>query len=734
VAHGIITHSMSETLQPEEALRAIGERFSAGDLEQARELCERALAVSAHNADLQYLAGMIALSGDDAQTAVERLRSAIALNDGVSLYHHIMGRALARAGQGAAAVAALSRAIELDPGSRDAKLDLAQLHTDRGEHGEAIILRKQLVAQHPEELQSHLDLAYSLFHGGSPAEALAALEIAVQMAGNSALAWFNYGVAAQALGMNDRAADAYRRAMTLDPGHTEAAMSLGVLLHMSGNAAGARELYESVLASDPDHAQTLFNLGLALRDVGEDDAADQALARAAGSRDGLSRALGLLRLSDIVPDQGLAELRHGFEQRLEELARCQLTLADVASLGTSWFTLAYHRENNRALLSKLCAAFRAACPQLAYTAPHCGKPRQAGRPRIGFLSNHLYHHTVGLYFTAFIEALAGADCEVFAFTQTDRDDAVTRAVRKSVSEHVVIARRIETAREQIASRKLDVLVYLDIGMEPVSYFLAFARLAPVQACLWGHPETTGIDTIDHFISHAGCETPGSADYYSEQLLLLPASCTYACFPRHAIGASAKQRWHFDLRDSDVLFTCAQAPHKIHPDFDRLVDEILAREPRGRLVVFGSARGRLGARVAERMARRMGERASRVVVLPQQGYADYLAVLACSDVILDTPHFNGGKTTFDAIAMRKPIITLPGVTLKGLQTAHLLGRLGLEELVPASEQGYVDKALELAARPGLREAIAAGIGDGGRVFDDAEAASAFRQLILGLCPR
>lgn len=32
----------------------------------------------------------------------------------------------------------------------------------------------------------------------------------------------------------------------------------------------------------------------------------------------------------------------------------------------------------------------------------------------------------------------------------------------------------------MAWEKLDVLVYPDLGMEPLTYFMAFARLAPVQ--------------------------------------------------------------------------------------------------------------------------------------------------------------------------------------------------------------------------------------------------------------
>ena len=32
------------------------------------------------------------------------------------------------------------------------------------------------------------------------------------------------------------------------------------------------------------------------------------------------------------------------------------------------------------------------------------------------------------------------------------------------------------------------------------FYLAFARLAPIQITTWGHSETSGIDTVDYFVS------------------------------------------------------------------------------------------------------------------------------------------------------------------------------------------------------------------------------------------
>jgi len=726
---------MSETFCPDSVLRSIGERLRAGNLDEAKEICDRALAVNDRVADLQYVRGLIALSAGDLPTAIARLGVAIDLDGSKVLYHYIMGQALARAGNMSGAVESFTRAVEIDPDHVDSLVALAGLLDHLGEHATAIAFRRRLLVLRPDDLQAHLDLARALFDAGNPADACDALEAAVRLAPESAQAWFNLGVAAQALHQYDRAAGAYLQALALAPGHQEAAVSLGVLLHMKGDAAGARAQYELALAREPDNPKALFNLGLALRDLGDDEAADQRFAAAAERDGGVPRALWLLRLPEIVPAEGLPAVRSAFEERLDELARCRLTLEEVASLGTSWFTLAYHGINNRELLAKLCAAFRSACPALEYTAPHCGKPRAPGRLRVGFFSSHLYSHTVGLYFAAFIEALAAESCEVAVFEPMKRDDPVTRRLARLPCAHVVVARHLDVARRQIAEHKLDVLVYPDIGMEPASYFLAFARLAPLQLCLYGHPETTGIDTIDRFLSHAGCEAQGSTDHYRERLLLLPASCTYACFPRPRADASHRQRRDFDLDDDELLLTCAQAPHKIHPAFDGMLSEILAREPRARVLMLGCAGTGLGRRLMARLTPRLGVHCDRLTALPPLDYPDYLAVLRCSDVILDTPHFNGGRTTFEAIAMRRPVVTLPGETLKARQAAHLLGRLGLPQLAAAGPDDYVEKALEIASRPSLGAEIAATIGrQDHAVFDDPQAARAFARLVLESCSR
>src|SRR5690606_19271467 len=76
------------------------------------------------------------------------------------------------------------------------------------------------------------------------------------------------------------------------------------------------------------------------------------------------------------------------------------------------------------------------------------------------------------------------------------------------------------ARAAIAEAELDILHYPEIGMDHMAYFLGFARLATLQTMAWGHPITSGLPTIDLFLSVAEMEPPGADTHYSEKLIPL----------------------------------------------------------------------------------------------------------------------------------------------------------------------------------------------------------------------
>ena len=58
-------------------------------------------------------------------------------------------------------------------------------------------------------------------------------------------------------------------------------------------------------------------------------------------------------------------------------------------------------------------------------------------------------------------------------------------------------------------------------MDATTAKLAALRLAPVQAASWGHPETSGLPTIDYYLSAQALEPADAQENYTEKLVALP---------------------------------------------------------------------------------------------------------------------------------------------------------------------------------------------------------------------
>jgi tetratricopeptide (TPR) repeat protein len=121
--------------------------------------------------------------------------------------------------------------------------------------------------------------------------------------------WFALGCELDA-SAPEEAKQAYGRAIELAPGHGDAHVNLGRLLHESGDPAGAEPRYRRALALEPGNATAAFNLAVALEDLGRAREAletyRQAVALDPGSVDAHYNAAHLcIRLGETA-----AALRH----------------------------------------------------------------------------------------------------------------------------------------------------------------------------------------------------------------------------------------------------------------------------------------------------------------------------------------------------------------------------------------------------------------------------------------
>jgi protein O-GlcNAc transferase len=553
---------------------------------------------------------------------------------------------------------------------------------DAGRLDEARRTLEAALQADPEHWLARYTLAVVLQDLGRPADAVVHYQRALAVRPTHAKAWNNYGAALQYLARNEEAIAAFRRALALDPAHAGAAANLSGLL---GEFGGERELDEARAVLAP------FCGG-----------------PAANALD-LRRAL---LLPVIAADRAsIANARQRMAAELATLLANPPRLRDpLREIGRTPFYLAYQPDNDRPLLEALAAVYRRACPSLEWTAPHC-QPGAARPPRdrlrVGFASFFFYSHSVGRVIDGLVERLPRDRFEiVVTFLGGQADDPLAARMAAAADKVAATAYDVEHARQVIAAQELDILCLPDFGMDPLSYFVGFSRLAPVQCTTWGHPETSGLSSIDWFVSPDAWERPGAEADYSERLYRLPGVASPAWYrrPQAQSGRSC-------LAPADgPRYFCPQTLYKLHPAHDELWRRILAATPGAQLYLVEGKRPQWKATVQARLSRTLGAQAAQVRWLPLMSRGDYQATLADADALLDTIHFVGGNTSFEALSLGKPVVTLPGSQMRSRFTAGLLQSLGIGELVAADADDYVRIAVRLgqdaAWRASLGQRIAA----------------------------
>ena len=166
----------------------------------------------------------------------------------------------------------------------------------------------------------------------------------------------------------------------------------------------------------------------------------------------------------------------------------------------------------------------------------------------------------------------------------------------------------------LLAARLDALVFADVGMSFYTYLLAFGRVAPVQVAFYGHPVTTGLRSVDYFVSSDLLEGGGAtgdaraladdsaeADagganasvavavardasrFYTEQLVRFNGNAM--SFPRPRLPGvdkgggqlRSRDRLGLPLRSSRYgnVYVCPQQLQKLHPRMDALFERVLA---------------------------------------------------------------------------------------------------------------------------------------------------------------
>ena len=674
----------------------------SGDYDAAEIVLRELLRAEPENCDGLHLLGLCYHARNQYEEALVWLEKAIETQPGEAMFHTNAGLVILAMGELEGAADKFETALRIDPMHSEAYNNLALVRERQGRLMEASLLFEKAIALNPQ----------------------------------SALAYSNQGNVLRGLGRNEEAIAAYHEAIRIAPQLAVAYNGLGNALREKDRREEAVVEFDKAITLDTNYAEAYFNRAMTHAAQGETGLADAGLARALEIRDDARFRIAQAGLMPVIPESSadIARWRARMAERIENARDIEFVAVDPTQVPAMSFYLAYHGKNDRDLIESLARFYRRLYPDLTWEAPHYVSPVScSGRPiRIGVVSRYFGEHAVTWMTYGLMAGLPRDRFNVVAVTFSGEEENISFRIRDAADDVVVIPKDIQLGREAIAAQTFDILLYADIGMEPLSYYLAFARLAPVQCVTWGHPDTTGLETMDYYISNDLAEPENGQESYTEKLVRLDGVQSW--YPRMSKPKHLPDRVSLGLPKEGSFYLCPQNLIKIHPDMDTALAEILRRDETGRLVIFDSADPNWTRLLLARWSAVFGDSFERVIVLPQRSLDEFLGVLAVADVVLDTWPFGAGNTNYQTFAMGVPVVTLPGDWIRGRGTLANYLHMGIEDCIAQTPGEYVDIAVRLGTDDGFRKSVSDQIEDKSKaVLEDEVCVRALARFLEEVAP-
>ncbi|MBI3507966.1 MAG: tetratricopeptide repeat protein [Proteobacteria bacterium] len=516
----------------------------------------------------------------------------------------------------------------------------------------------------------------------------------------------HYDAGARAFAVGDLAGAVRQFEVQLgrDPDHVPSLVDLGVALFMSEQPERAIALFERALRHLPGNAAIEMNLARAVESAGRPVAAE-ALWRAAVARDPKD-AVARHHLGKVL----LAQARH--HEALSAFATA-VECAQGSTRALCW--RAYLNTQNymddvspaRILAENMRYVAENAPAGIARPAPRDPDPKR--RLRVGYVTSDLRAHSVARNMLGIFAHRDRDAFEAHVYAEIERPDSFTE-IFSGLSDGWVstLGMDDDAAAARIRADGIDVLVLVAGHFDRNRLGILLRRPAPVQFAVYDIC-TQGTEAIDAIVLDPTM-CAGRADRFVERMLR--TRHVYVHPPLENTPALAVPPCR---TNGYVTFGSANNPSKMSGRTYDLWAAALAAVPGAKLrlkFIRAYAEEAMRSLVVKRFVQR-GVDAARIEfeigAIDRDAHLDFYTKV---DVALDTFPFTGSTTTFEALWMGVPVVSLRGTTVPSRWTAAILARARREEWCADDLGGFAATAARLAReapaqdRAAQRAAIAA----------------------------
>ena len=676
-----------------------------GKSDEADRFFSEAHKLDPNNVDTLNLLGIRAYQKQDHKSAIDFLSRAnlIAPHSAQTLSN--LGLVHNALFEYAEALSYFTLAIDCDPNIPETHNNHGNTLRGLGKIDEANKAYKRAIALRPNYAEALSNQGVLLLEAGKSDKAISLFERAIQANPHFATAYNNLGNAFTQIEYYEDAFQCFERALQINPNYLDACLNFGNSLKKCKQYEAAIDCYQHALKIDSNNAKTFYFLGEVYYDLGDCDLAKTYYAKSLElqPRDLDSHvALSIAQIPKVAKSiQEFSDSRITFAQQLQFFQALPEQKIDLALseklIARHPFYIAYQDLNNEALLSQ----FGKICTDLAKPIQERVKIRQdptktSSKIRLGIVSSFICDHPVWHAITkGWVSQLDTSQFELYILNTNGIEDKETELAKSKAVSYTNCGTAVMTAAQTIVDLRLDVILYPEIGMDMVSKALACLRLAPVQAASWGHPETTGLPTIDFYLSAQLMEPPEASHLYSEKLVRLPNLGT--CFENTSIQVVTPDLSALGIDSQSPILLCAGSPSKYNPNHDQVLVQIAQKLGACQLVFFNFSENLtaiLKERLIESFKKANLDANHFLRFIPFLKKEEFHGLMQASDLYLDTIGFSGFNTAMQALDSGLPIVAFAGPQMRGRLASSILSRMDLNELVCSSESEYIDLVIEL----------------------------------------
>ncbi len=633
-----------------------------------------------------------ALSCGRAQDAVVHAGMAINIEPADASLWCTLGAAYRHADRFDDARQAYERALELRPSYPEALSNLGEWCIAKRKTEEAVAWFDKALQSSPRFFEARLNRIAALFELGRLDAALEAAEQLIADHPDSPEACLNLGNVYIHAGKAKQGIKHYQRALELRPGYMEAHFNLATLLGSQAELANAIGYLERQIKEKGEAVQLLGFLAAAYfadrQVVKAEEFCNRTLQRQPDN------IIALVTLGSCLSSTGNSPAALDLYEKIIALDNKQAAM----------FSNILFEYNNLPQFSPDVVFRRHLEWARLYEQPLLGNPDFSARNRdprrrlkIGYVSGDFVNHPVGILLRDVLRHHDRTQVEVHCFSMVIRADDVLPELREAADhwEDVFFLSDDEFV-ELVRKKEIDILVDLS-GHTAYHRLLAFARRpAPIQAEWIGYFHSTGMNSIDYFITDPHTTPPGCDQLFSEIPVYLPHS-RFCYDPPHYAPAVAAPPCE---RNGFITFGSFNRLSKLTDEVVAAWSRILSGVPDSRLVL--KAGFLLEQQVIDRVAARfeaLGVARDRLELRDRSPHGEMYLQFGDIDIALDTFPFTGGMTTLDALWMGVPVVTVVGHTMVSRQSYSALANIGLaDELAFDSVGAYVRGAIALARDP------------------------------------